>query len=41
MIKFVDGEIQKLGAVYKKMDCMIGEIGDVMKTTSIKMTVTK
>ncbi|XP_063941311.1 uncharacterized protein LOC135149511 [Daucus carota subsp. sativus] len=30
MIKFSDGEGQKMGEIYEKMDCMIGEIGDVM-----------
>lgn len=31
MIKFADGEGQKMGEIYEKMDCMIGEISDVMK----------
>ncbi|KAK1391295.1 DUF659 domain-containing protein [Heracleum sosnowskyi] len=30
MIKFSDGEGQKMGEIYEKMDSMIGEIGDVM-----------
>ncbi|KAL9689223.1 hypothetical protein QQ045_033657 [Rhodiola kirilowii] len=31
MIKFADGEGQKMGEVYEKMDWMIGEISDIMK----------
>lgn len=31
MIKFADGEGQKMGEIYEKMDCMIGEISEVMK----------
>lgn len=31
MIKFADGEGQKMGEIYEKMDCMIGEISDVLK----------
>ena len=31
MIKFGDGEGQKMGEIYEKMDCMIGEISDIMK----------
>ncbi|KAL9677444.1 hypothetical protein QQ045_005674 [Rhodiola kirilowii] len=31
MIKFTDGEGQKMGEVYEKMDCMIGEISNIMK----------
>ena len=30
MIKFADGEGQKMGEVYEKMDCMIGEVSDIM-----------
>lgn len=30
MIRFVDGEAQKVGETYKKMDCMIGEIIDAV-----------
>ena len=29
MIKFADGEGQKMGEVYEKMDCMIGEFSDI------------
>ncbi|KAL9690375.1 hypothetical protein QQ045_010773 [Rhodiola kirilowii] len=29
--RFADGEGQKMGEVYEKMDCMIGEISDIMK----------
>ncbi|KAL6550574.1 hypothetical protein OROMI_021062 [Orobanche minor] len=31
MIRFADGEGQKMGEIYEKMDCMIGEISEVMK----------
>lgn len=30
MIKFADGEGQKMGEVYEKMDYMIGEVSDIM-----------
>ncbi|KAL2901118.1 RNA-binding protein MRN1 [Bienertia sinuspersici] len=36
MIKFTDGEGPKMGEVYEKMDCMIGEIGDIMKDNKHK-----
>jgi len=31
MIKFADGEGQKMGDIYEKMDCMRGESRDVMQ----------
>jgi len=31
MIKLADGEGQKMGKIYEKMDCMIGEIRDIMQ----------
>ncbi|KAK1368727.1 hypothetical protein POM88_034819 [Heracleum sosnowskyi] len=31
MIKFCDGEGPKMGEIYERMDCMLGEITDVMK----------
>uniref|UniRef100_A0A803LFV4 HAT C-terminal dimerisation domain-containing protein n=1 Tax=Chenopodium quinoa TaxID=63459 RepID=A0A803LFV4_CHEQI len=31
MIKFADGEGHKMGELYENMDCMIGEINDVIK----------
>ncbi|KAL2929586.1 L-seryl-tRNA(Sec) selenium transferase [Bienertia sinuspersici] len=36
MIKFADGEGPKMGEVYEKMDCMIGEVGDIMKNNKHK-----
>ena len=30
MIKFGDGEGKKTGEIYERMDCMIGEISDIM-----------
>ncbi|KAL4383112.1 hypothetical protein GQ457_15G019790 [Hibiscus cannabinus] len=30
MIRFADGEGEKMGEVYEKMDCMIGEIRDIL-----------
>ena len=31
MIKFGDGEGKKTGEIYERMDCMIGEISDIIK----------
>ena len=31
MIKFGDGVGKKMGEIYERMDCMIGEISDIMK----------
>ena len=31
MIKLADGEGQKMGKIYEKMDCMIGEIRDIIQ----------
>lgn len=36
MIKFGDGEGQKMGEIYERMDCMIGEISDIMKNNEHK-----
>ncbi|KAL2905823.1 Hydroxyacid-oxoacid transhydrogenase mitochondrial [Bienertia sinuspersici] len=36
MIKFADAEGPKMGEVYEKMDCMIGEVGDIMKNNKHK-----
>lgn len=41
MIKFADGEGQKMGEVYEKMDCMLGEIGDIMKANKHKDDINK
>ncbi|XP_074304319.1 uncharacterized protein LOC141639034 [Silene latifolia] len=34
MIKFSDGEGQKMGEVYEKMDCMIGEMKDIVNNNT-------
>ncbi|XP_074299373.1 uncharacterized protein LOC141630454 [Silene latifolia] len=34
MIKFADGEGQKMGEVYEKMDCMIGEMKDIVNNNT-------
>ena len=34
MIKFFDGEGPKMGEIYERMDCMLGEITDVLKSSS-------
>ncbi|KAL2926313.1 Zinc finger BED domain-containing protein 1 [Bienertia sinuspersici] len=36
MIKFSDGEGPKMGEVYEKIDCLIGEVGDIMKNNKHK-----